>query len=90
MKKLLKCSISAGAVVALAGSVHAIPTLVVEDGNAAFNTIQTSASGVVTITTSDANWSVVVATGTSSPPIRAVAADGERRVVLSGDFSIGE
>jgi hypothetical protein len=69
MKKLLKCSISAGAVVALAGSVHAIPTLVVEDGNAAFNTIQTSASGVVTITTSDANWSVVVATGTSSPPI---------------------
>lgn len=69
MKDYIKYSIVAGAVVRFAGSVYAIPTLVVEDGNGAFNTIQTSASGVVTISASDSDWSVVVASGTSTPPI---------------------
>ena len=67
MKTFLKCSIAAGAVMILASSVYAIPTLVVSDGSG-ISSISTSASGVVTITTSDAQWSVVVATGISSPP----------------------
>lgn len=69
MKGYFKCSIGACAVVALASSVYAIPTLVVEDGNPSFNMIQTGASGEVTISTSDGNWSVVVASGTSTPPL---------------------
>jgi hypothetical protein len=67
MKTFLKYSMTAGAIMILAGSVYAIPTLVVTDGSG-ISSISTSASGVVTITTSDSQWSVVVATGVSSPP----------------------
>lgn len=67
MKTFLKSSIVTSAVLILAGSVYAIPTLVVTDGSG-ISAISTSASGVVTITTSDSEWSVVVSTGTSSPP----------------------
>lgn len=67
MKKFLKRSIVAGAVMILAGSVYAIPTLVVSDGSG-ISSINTSASGAVTVTTSDSDWSVVVATGIASPP----------------------
>jgi VPDSG-CTERM motif len=67
MKNLLKHSMVAVATMALAGSVYAIPTLVVTDGSG-ISAIQTSASGVVTISTSDGDWSVVVSTGISSPP----------------------
>lgn len=67
MKTFLKCSMAAGAVMLLAGSVYAIPTLVVTDGSG-ISSINTSANGVVVINTSDSEWSVVVATGVSSPP----------------------
>lgn len=67
MKNILKHSMVAVAAMSLAGSVYAIPTLVVTDGSG-IASISTSASGVVNITTSDAQWSVVVATGTSYPP----------------------
>lgn len=67
MKNLFKYSMVATATMALAGSVYAIPTLVVTDGSG-ISSISTSASGVVNIITSDSDWSVVVATGTSWPP----------------------
>ncbi len=67
MKNLFKHSIVAVATMALAGSVYAIPTLVVSDGSG-ISSISTSASGAVTINTSDSQWSVVIATGTSYPP----------------------
>jgi hypothetical protein len=67
MKNLFKYSMVAAAAIALAGSVQAIPTLVVTDGSG-ISQIKTDASGVVTISTSDAQWSVVVSTGISSPP----------------------
>lgn len=67
MKTFLKCSMAVGAVMILAGSVYAIPTLVVTDGSG-ISSISTSASGVTTITTGDSQWSVVVASGISSPP----------------------
>ncbi len=67
MRNIFKPLIAAGATLALAGSVQAIPTLVITDGNGT-STINTSASGVVTAVLSDGNWQVVVATGISQPP----------------------
>jgi hypothetical protein len=67
MKNLFKYSMVAAATMTLVGSVYAIPTVVVSDGSG-ISAINTSASGVVTISTSDLQWSVVVATGISSPP----------------------
>jgi hypothetical protein len=69
MKNLFKYSMVAAATMTLAGSVYAIPTVVITDGSGGtISAIGTSASGVVTVTTSDGFWSVVVATGISSPP----------------------
>jgi hypothetical protein len=69
MKNFLKYSTVAAAVVALAGSVQALPTLVVTDGNAAFNQIAVGAGGSASITTSDGNWAIVISSGTSQPPL---------------------
>jgi hypothetical protein len=68
MKNLFKYSMVAAATVALAGSVYAIPTLVVTDGSG-INQITTSASGAAVIVSSDASWSITISTGTSYPPI---------------------
>ncbi len=67
MRKIFKPLIAASATLALAGSVQAIPTIVVNDGNGT-QVIQSQASGVVTASLSDGNWVVVIATGISQPP----------------------
>lgn len=73
MKNLLKYSIVAAATMTLAGSVYAIPTLVISDGNGT-DTIVTDPSGVVNFTTKtfDGDWSVVIASGTATPPAAGV------------------
>ena len=67
MKNLFKYTMAAVAAMALAGTVYATPTLVISDGSGIL-AIASSGSGVVTISTNDAQWSVVVSTGISSPP----------------------
>jgi len=67
MRNIFKPIIAASATLALAGSVQAIPTIVITDGNGT-QVIQASASGVVTAVLTDGNWQVVVATGISTPP----------------------
>ncbi len=49
-------------------SALAIPTLVIQDGSG-INAISTSPSGIVSLTTADSLWTVVITTGISSPPI---------------------
>lgn len=69
MNNLIKYSIAASAVMALAARVNAGPTLVVEDGGLTIASIATDPSGVEIINAHDANWSVVIASGISEPPV---------------------
>jgi hypothetical protein len=65
--KNIKSVLATFTVAAWATSAFAIPTLVIQDGGG-INAINTSIGGVVIINTSDGFWSVVITSGTSSPP----------------------
>ena len=69
MKNILKYSVVAGAIIASAVSVNAVPTLVVEDSNGGtIGSVYTAPGGTINITTGDGLWTVVLVTGLSSPP----------------------
>lgn len=88
MKNFVKFSIAASAVMALTGSVYAIPTLYLSDGDTITGLpyLSSSSSGAVTesITTTIDGWSLVIVTGTSHPP----AGGGGTAELPSMDVSI--
>jgi hypothetical protein len=68
MKNFLKLLIAAGAVMALTGQVYATSVLYITDG-AGISNLQSSVTGTVTAQSiNNDGWSIVVATGTASPP----------------------
>lgn len=70
MKNLLKYSMVAGAAMTLAGSVYALPTVVITDGTAALNfqAVDSLNAGTFTASTSGDGWNVVATIGETEPP----------------------
>ena len=64
--KIAKRISAVAAAVVVASSAYAVPTITISDGIGA-PLVVANASGVVTLTTSDAAWQVVVSTGITKP-----------------------
>jgi hypothetical protein len=104
IQKNLKTILATFVVTAWAASALAVPTLLIQDGGG-INAINTSLNGVVTVSSSDGFWTVVVTTGVASPPalgmgtpmaptmdlsITAISANGSQNNPLSIFFAADE